>query len=228
MTELSHDFIRKLRFNEKGLIPAIAQDWIDGAILMLAWANKASLEETLKTGEVHYWSRSRDELWHKGATSGHKQLLKGIRFDCDSDALVLLIDQVGSISCHKGARSCFFKDTAQEEYAINNKSGFLEPFSNSSSELYKVIKDRSLNPQAGSYTNSLLDGGDNKILKKIGEEAAEFVMACKDNEHIQIANEAADLIFHLQAALKFHEVEWRDVLEVLAQRRSSSQSENRN
>ncbi len=214
MTKLNQDFIEKLRFNEKGLIPVIAQDWLDGAILMMAWANKLSLEETLKTGEVHYWSRSREKLWHKGETSGHTQILKEVRFDCDSDAMVFLIEQVGSISCHKGARSCFFKDSKNQ-----NSESFLLPFTDACSELFETIKNRSLNPRSGSYTNSLLEEGDNKILKKIGEEGAEFVMACKDKEVEAISNEAADLIFHLQVALKYHNVEWRDVLEVLANRR---------
>ncbi len=222
MTHLSQEFIDQLRFNEKGLIPAIAQDWLDGAILMLAWVNKTSLKETLRTGEVHYWSRSREELWRKGSTSGHIQILKGIRFDCDSDSIILSIDQVGSISCHEGARSCFFKDDKNKRSPFEKNSKFLQPLSNSCSELYEIIKDRFLNPIQGSYTNSLLDGGDNKILKKIGEESAEFVMACKDNEHNSIANEAADLIFHLQVALKHHKVEWRDVLEVLANRRTKN------
>ena len=218
MTPLNQEFIEKLRFNEKGLIPAIAQDWLDGAILMMAWANKDSLKKTLQTGEVHYWSRSREQLWHKGETSGHTQRLKDIRFDCDSDAIILSIEQIGSIACHKGSRSCFFNDIT--ENPPETRSTFLPPIADSCSELFETIKDRSINPKTKSYTNSLLKGGDNKILKKIGEESAEFVMACKDNEPESISNEAADLIFHLQVALKYHNVDWRDVLEVLKKRRS--------
>ncbi len=219
MKQLSHKFIEKIRFNEKGLIPAIAQDWLDGAILMMAWMNKTSIEETLRTGQVHYWSRSRKELWHKGKTSGHIQMLKNIRFDCDSDTILLSIEQIGSISCHKGFRSCFFKSD-QFDDQTNYESEALPPITDACSELFETIKDRDINPQNGSYTNSLLEGGDNKILKKIGEEAAEVVMACKDKDKESIANEAADLIFHLQVALRFHSVEWRDVLEVLHSRRS--------
>ncbi len=103
-------FIDELRFNDKGLIPAIAQDWLDGAILMQAWMNRAALELTLSTGEVHYWSRSRQEMWHKGATSGHIQHLKGFRYDCDADVLLLTIEQAGDVACHTGARSCFYDD----------------------------------------------------------------------------------------------------------------------
>ena len=98
----------RLRFNSEGLIPAIAQDWLDGAVLMLAWMNLEALELTLSSAEVHYWSRSRKQLWHKGATSGHYQQLKGIRYDCDADVLLISINQVGDVACHTGARSCFY------------------------------------------------------------------------------------------------------------------------
>ncbi|WP_269622595.1 bifunctional phosphoribosyl-AMP cyclohydrolase/phosphoribosyl-ATP diphosphatase HisIE [Prochlorococcus marinus] len=220
MTQFRQDFIKQLRFNEKGLIPVIAQDWLDGAILMMAWMNETSLKETLKTGEVHYWSRSRNKLWRKGETSGNTQTLKGIRFDCDSDAIVISIKQIGSKACHTGARSCFYNDP--EQNSINeNKLDFLLPPADACSELFNIIQDRSINPKKQSYTNSLLNGGDNKILKKIGEEGSEFVMACKDKDKLSIANEAADLIFHIQVALSYNQVNWRDVLEVLAQRRKN-------
>ncbi|MCP9882074.1 phosphoribosyl-AMP cyclohydrolase [Cyanobium sp. Alchichica 3B3-8F6] len=104
--------IHHLRFNSDGLIPAIAQDWLDGAVLMLAWMNRASLLATFETGQVHYWSRSRQELWHKGATSGHLQLLRGFRYDCDADALLLSVEQVGDVACHTGARGCFYETGA--------------------------------------------------------------------------------------------------------------------
>jgi phosphoribosyl-AMP cyclohydrolase / phosphoribosyl-ATP pyrophosphohydrolase len=102
--------ITGLRFNEAGLIPAVAQDWLDGAVLMVAWMNREAIERTLATGEVHYWSRSRAELWHKGATSGHTQALRGLRYDCDADVLLLTIEQRGDVACHTGARSCFYDD----------------------------------------------------------------------------------------------------------------------
>ena len=163
----------------------------------------------------------RDRLWHKGETSGHIQLLKEIRLDCDSDAIIFSIQQVGDIACHTGERSCFFKGIQETSNFSNSVSSeCLRPLSDSCSELFKIIQSRSSNPKSGSYTNSLLNEGDNRILKKIGEESVEFVMACKDNDSKDIANEAADLIFHLQVALKFHNVEWKDVLEVLANRRN--------
>ena len=203
-----------LRFDQNGLIPAIAQDWLDGSILMMAWMNKESITKTLESGEVHYWSRSRKEIWHKGETSGHFQKLKGIRTDCDSDTILLSIEQIGSIACHTGQRSCFFKDLEKNEDVPS-------PPSDACSELFNVIHRRKNNPEEGSYTNSLLREGENKILKKIGEETAEFIMACKDKNPISVANEAADLLFHIQVSLAHQNVSWQDVLEVLVKRRDA-------
>lgn len=211
-------WLDQLRFDAAGLIPAIAQDWLDGAVLMLAWMNRESIARTLATGEVHYWSRSRAELWHKGATSGHLQRLRGLRYDCDSDVLLLTVEQVGDVACHTGSRSCFFTAGASLESRNPEPA---DPPADACSELARQIQDRHDHPVEGSYTNRLLAGGDNRILKKIGEESAEFVMACKDDEADGIAGEAADLIFHLQVALAHHGVEWRRVLEVLAARRGA-------
>ncbi len=208
-------FVDNLNFDQSGLIPAIAQDWIDGSILMMAWMNKESIMKTLESGEVHYWSRSRKELWHKGKTSGHFQKLKGIRTDCDSDTILLSIEQIGSIACHTGKRSCFFKD-------LETNQDVLYPPSDACSELFKVIESRKSHPQEGSYTNSLLKNGDNKILKKIGEESAEFIMACKDKNPISVADEAADLLFHMQVALAHQNVSWTDVLKILVKRRDGT------
>tara|TARA_Y100001968_G_scaffold3728_1_gene3254 strand:- start:3298 stop:3966 length:669 start_codon:yes stop_codon:yes gene_type:complete len=221
MTPMRRPFINELCFNENGLIPAIAQDWLDGAVLMMAWMNENSLEATLNTGEVHYWSRSRKELWRKGATSGHTQILKDIRYDCDADVLLLIIEQIGTSACHMGSRSCFFNQIIKETKTKN-----LIPPSDVCSELFKVIEERELNPQDESYTNSLLKEGENKILKKLGEEHAEFIMACKDNDPYAISNEAADLIFHLQVALKTYNVQWKDVLEVLVKRKGKRRKIN--
>ena len=200
--------LASLQFNEADLIPAVAQDWLDGAVLMVAWMNREAIERTLASGEVHYWSRSRQELWHKGATSGHFQSLKGLRYDCDADVLLLTIEQRGDVACHTGARSCFY----------NNGP---EPPADVCTELMRVIEGRRDVPEPGSYTNKLLEGGDNRILKKIGEESAEFVMACKDDNAAEIAGEAADIVFHLQVALAHHGVSWRQVQQVLAQRRGA-------
>ena len=210
--------IGSLRFNEAGLIPAVAQDWLDGAVLMLAWMNREAIAHTLASGEVHYWSRSRGELWHKGASSGHIQKLRGLRYDCDADVLLLTIEQSGEVACHTGARSCFYEDQATPSAG---GPAALPPPVDVCTELMRVIEGRRDHPEPGSYTNRLLEGGDNRILKKIGEESAEFVMACKDGQAEAIAGEAADILFHLQVALAHHGVSWREVQRVLAQRRGA-------
>jgi len=207
-----------LLFNEVGLIPAVAQDWLDGAVLMVAWMNLEAIERTLATGEVHYWSRSRQELWHKGATSGQLQKLRGLRYDCDADVLLLTIEQAGAGACHTGARSCFYEEGPQPSAG---GPAALPPPADVCTELARVIEGRRDAPEPGSYTNKLLAGGDNAILKKIGEESAEFVMACKDDNAAEIAGEAADIVFHIQVALAHHGVSWRQVQEVLAQRRGA-------
>ncbi len=214
----SKDFsLNDLCYNNDGLIPAIAQDWLDGSILMFAWMNMDSLKKTLKTKEVHYWSRSRSEIWRKGATSGNIQILKEIRFDCDNDALLLFIEQKGSGACHTGKRSCFFNKIS--DFSINEVEKKENPLSNECSELFNRLNDRVISPKKESYTNYLLTKGSNTILKKIGEESAEFIMACMKNDNSEIANEAADIIYHLQVALLHKDVTWREVLEVLANRR---------
>ena len=168
MTYSTNFSIEDLRFDNYGLIPAIAQDWLDGSILMLAWMNKESLTMTLETKNVHYWSRSRSEIWRKGATSGSTQILKEIRFDCDNDALILLIEQNGSGACHTGEKSCFFNEIKINQ--SDKKEKKTTPFSNICSELFNTINERSINPSEKSYTNHLLTKGSNTILKKIGEE----------------------------------------------------------
>jgi phosphoribosyl-ATP pyrophosphohydrolase/phosphoribosyl-AMP cyclohydrolase len=201
--------IEEIRFNEQGLVPAIAQDYLDGTVLMMAWMNRESLQKTLATGETWYWSRSRQELWHKGATSGHIQQVKSVRYDCDSDALLISIEQVGDIACHTGERSCFHQIEGTK----------IPPPADTLSEVFQIICDRREHPVEDSYTCKLLAGGDNKILKKIGEEAAEVVMACKDKDRDAIASEVADLFYHTLVALAAHQVDIRDVYRKLQQRR---------
>jgi len=217
MTNSKKFSLTDLSYNNDGLIPAIAQDWLDGSILMFAWMNIESLKKTLKTKEVHYWSRSRAEIWRKGATSGNIQILKEIRFDCDNDALLLFIDQKGSGACHTGERSCFFNKIS--DFSSNEVEKKIFPLSNECSELFNKLNDRVISPKEESYTNYLLTKGSNTIFKKIGEEAAEFIMACMKNDNSEIKNEAADIIYHLQVALLHKDVSWREVLEVLANRR---------
>ncbi|MGK7873411.1 MAG: bifunctional phosphoribosyl-AMP cyclohydrolase/phosphoribosyl-ATP diphosphatase HisIE [Xenococcaceae cyanobacterium] len=201
--------IDEIRYNDRGLVPAIAQDYLDGTVLMMAWMNRESLQKTLETGETWYWSRSRQELWHKGATSGHIQKVRSLRYDCDSDALLITVEQVGDIACHTGERSCFHQVDGTKA----------APPADTLSNLFGVICDRARNPVEGSYTCKLIEGGDNRILKKIGEEAAEVVMACKDDDPEAIASEVADLLYHTLVALVHHNVDVRDVYRKLQERR---------
>ena len=221
--EFSPHFMDKLSFDNNGLIPAISQDWLDGAVLMMAWMNSEAIEKTINTGQVHYWSRSRQKIWRKGESSGHTQTLKSFRYDCDADVLLLSIEQIGNISCHTGSRSCFFREVDSYKSEINK----VEPIVDACSNLYRTILDRKIKPTSGSYTNKLIEGGENEILKKIGEENSEFIMSCLNNDKNNMAEEAADMIYHIQVALAFKNVDWRQVLEVLdsrkgAQRRSTS------
>ncbi len=206
----SQTILSQLRYDDRGLIPAIVQDYLDGTVLMLAWMNQNSVQKTLDTGETWFWSRSREELWHKGATSGHIQKVKSFRYDCDRDALLVGVEQVGNIACHTGERSCFFQDADGEVTA---------PPGDTLSELFKVICDRQNSPTDNSYTCQLFAAGDNKILKKLGEETVELVMACKDDDVEAIASEAADLLYHTLVALAHHKVDIKDVYRKLQARR---------
>lgn len=201
--------VEQIRYDAQGLVPAIVQDYLDGTVLMMAWMNQESLTKTLETGETWFWSRSRQELWHKGATSGHLQRVRSVRYDCDSDALLVGVEQVGDIACHTGERSCFHQVAGS----------ITAPPADTLSQVFAVIRDRQAHPNPDSYTCKLLAGGDNKILKKIGEEAAEVVMACKDDDAEAIASEAADLLYHTLVALAHHNVDLRAVYQKLQERR---------
>ena len=201
--------VEKIRYDERGLVPTIVQDYLDGTVLMMAWMNRESLQKTLETGETWFWSRSRKELWHKGATSGHIQKVQSLRYDCDNDSLLIGVEQVGNIACHTGERSCFH----QVEGKIDSPPG------DTLSQLFAVICDRRDNPNESSYTSGLFAAGDNKILKKLGEETAEVVMACKDDEPDAIASEVADLFYHTLVALAHHNVDIKAVYRKLQQRR---------
>ncbi|MER3435730.1 MAG: bifunctional phosphoribosyl-AMP cyclohydrolase/phosphoribosyl-ATP diphosphatase [Leptolyngbya sp. ERB_1_1] len=198
-----------IQYDDRGLVPAIVQDYLDGTVLMMAWMNQESLQKTLATRETWFWSRSRQAFWHKGATSGHTQKVKAIRYDCDSDALLVTVEQIGDIACHTGERSCF--------HQVNGS--VTPPPADTLSQVFAVVCDRRDHPIESSYTRTLFEGGDNKILKKIGEEAAEVVMACKDDDKDAIAGEAADLLFHTLVAIAHHQVDLKAVYRKLQDRR---------
>lgn len=201
--------VDQIAYNKQGLVPAIVQDYLDGTVLMMAWMNRESLQKTMETGQTWFWSRSRSSLWNKGATSGHLQYVKSLRYDCDSDALLISVEQQGDIACHTGERSCFH----QVEGTIQ------APPADTLSQVFEVICDRRDHPNPESYTCKLFAGGDNKILKKIGEESAEVVMACKDDDREAIAGEVADLLYHTLVAMAHHKVDIRDVYRKLQERR---------
>jgi len=201
--------VERIQYNEQGLVPAIIQDYLDGTVLMMAWMNQESLQKTLETGQTWFWSRSRAALWHKGATSGHVQKVRSLRYDCDSDALLIGVEQEGKTACHTGERSCFHR--------VNGTIAL--PPADTLSQVFTVICDRRDHPAPESYTRKLLDAGDNQILKKLGEEAAEVVMACKDDAPEAIANEVADLFYHSLVALAHHRVDLQAVYRKLQERR---------
>ena len=195
-----------VRFDEYGLVPAIVQDARTREVLMLAYMNRESLERTLETGNTWFWSRSRNELWHKGETSGNTQQVVNISSDCDSDAIVVLVNPAGP-ACHTGARSCFAIEHDEEQ-----SGGLLH-------ELYALIQCRQEERPEGSYTTYLLDKGLDKILKKVGEESAETIIAAKNDDPKQLVAEVADLLYHLLVMLVACDVSLDDVRDELAQRR---------
>lgn len=214
--------IEGLKFDEKGLIPAIIQDGKSGQVLMMAYMNRESLRKTMETGRTWFYSRSRQELWMKGESSGHIQQVREIRYDCDHDTLLLLVEQTGA-ACHTGHYSCFYRNERGEEveapmlqlqqvYAAKEGPGILF-------ELYDVIKDRQVKRPDGSYTTYLFDKGLDKILKKVGEETAEVIIAAKNREKSEVVYEASDLIYHLLVLLVEQGVELPDIFSELKSRR---------
>jgi phosphoribosyl-ATP pyrophosphohydrolase/phosphoribosyl-AMP cyclohydrolase len=218
----------ELKYDDQGLIPTIVQDAGTGQVLMLAYMNAEALAKTLESGETWFWSRSRQTLWHKGATSGNVQPVAEMRYDCDADALLVRVYPAGP-ACHTGEQSCFFRrlpgDIPQSpdnaEKPLSPESSFARsPLSlagdkeyNQSSkrqasedhfslqQLYQVIQDRRQNPVPGSYTASLLDAGLPKIAQKVGEEAAEVLVAALAQEDQRLVEEVADLAYHLLVML---------------------------
>ena len=209
-TELDPRIAARLKRDAKGLVAAVIQQYDTREVLMVGYMNDEALRRTLTTGRVTFWSRSRQEYWRKGDTSGHVQYVKGVSLDCDGDALLVEVDQVGA-ACHTGKRSCFYTDLVKEEYKEKNP---LEVFENE----YNIILDRKLHPKEGSYTNYLFDKGIDKILKKVGEEATEIVIAAKNPDPEEIKYEIADFLYHMMVMMVDKGITWDEVLEELSQR----------
>jgi len=199
-----------LKPNSDGLVPVVVQDFQTGEVLMLAYMNEESLNSTIRTGKMTYYSRSRKALWVKGETSGHTQYVKSLTADCDFDTILAKVSQVG-VACHTGAPSCFFNEIVKKEYVERNPLKVFE-------DVYAVIMDRKKNPKEGSYTNYLFDKGLDKILKKVGEEATEIVIAAKNPDPEETKYEISDFLYHMMVLMAEKGVTWEDITSELAQR----------
>ena len=200
----------EFKLNSDGMVPVIVQDYKTDQVLMLAYMNEEAFNMTVKTGKMTYWSRSRQELWIKGLTSGHFQYVKSLHLDCDNDTILAKVDQIGA-ACHTGSRSCFFKELMKKEYDDTNP---LKVFQ----EVYDVIADRKVHPKEGSYTNYLFDKGIDKILKKVGEECTEIVIAAKNPDKEEIKYEISDFLYHAMVLMVEKGVTWEEITRELARR----------
>jgi phosphoribosyl-ATP pyrophosphohydrolase/phosphoribosyl-AMP cyclohydrolase len=195
-----------------GLVPAVSQDAHTGQVLMLAWMNAEALRRTLKRGEAWFWSRSRRELWHKGATSGNRQRVVEVRYDCDGDALLLRVEPAGP-ACHTGQQSCFYRRLPE-----GDKVGAPPPAGGVLAHLEALVQDRKAHPQPGSYTCHLFEGGLPLMAKKVGEEAVEVVVAAQGEGDERLTAEAADLVYHLLVLLAARNLSWADLEAELGRR----------
>lgn len=198
-----------IRWNQDGLVVAVVQDEATGEVLMVAWMNEEALRRTLETGEAHFWSRSRRELWHKGATSGNYLYVREIRADCDGDALLLRVAPQGP-ACHTGHRSCFFRGTADIPSGRHPADVL--------NELFAVILSRKEQAPPDSYTAHLFQEGEDAILQKLGEEAVEVILAAKGQGNERVVAEVADLLYHLLVLLAARGLTLTDVEKELARR----------
>jgi len=203
--------IDELNFDERGLIPAIVQDARTREVLTLAYMNEESLARTIETGETWFWSRSRNELWHKGETSGNTQSVVALHSDCDNDAIVVLVNPAGP-ACHTGARSCFDSTAADEDLGLLLNT------------LYELIESREHERPEGSYTTYLFNSGLDKILKKVGEETAETIIAAKNEDPTRLTAEVADLVYHLLVLLVARGITLDEIRTELAGRRGASEA----
>ncbi len=199
------------KLNSDGMLPVVVQDCVTSEVLMVAYMNEEAYRNTLRTGKMTYFSRSRKELWLKGATSGHFQYVKSLTADCDMDTLLAKVSQVGA-ACHTGAKSCFFNEVVKKDYEESENP--LKVFE----DVFHVILDRKEHPKEGSYTNYLFDKGIDKILKKIGEEATEIVIAAKNPNANEVKYEIADFLYHMMVLMAEKGVTWEEITEELAKR----------
>lgn len=197
--------------NSDGMVPVIVQDYKSSEVLMMAYMNEESYNKTIECGKMTYYSRSRQELWLKGATSGHYQYVKSLSADCDMDTILAKVSQVGA-ACHTGSRSCFFNEITKKDYVESENP--LQVFE----DVFAVIKDRKVHPKEGSYTNYLFDKGIDKILKKLGEEATEIVIAAKNPNANEVKYEISDFLYHMMVLMVEKDVSWEEITTELANR----------
>src|SRR5262245_44734180 len=210
---------RELKFNEQGLLPAVIQDWLDGTVLMLGYMNQEALNRTLATKSVHFWSRSRQKLWEKGETSGHKLLVKELFVDCDRDTILVKAQPTGP-TCHTGERACFFSTFNADDRDSTEKTS--EAHGGILDSVLRVIAARKTSPQPGSYTTKLFEAGEDKILKKVAEEAGEVLIAAKGGKKEEIVYEVADLLFHTLMVLGYHGLSLHEIYQELGARYGKS------
>ncbi|MCM3631402.1 bifunctional phosphoribosyl-AMP cyclohydrolase/phosphoribosyl-ATP diphosphatase HisIE [Paenibacillus glycanilyticus] len=220
MTELAE----RIKWSEDGLVPAIVQDAQSKEVLMLAYMNKESLQLSVESGVTWFWSRSRNELWNKGATSGHTQQIRSLSYDCDADTLLVRVDQKGP-ACHTGSYSCFFNEIEVAGAEAGNTPTSDDRFA-ILGELESVIAKRYAERPEGAYTTYLFEKGLDKILKKVGEEATEAIIAAKNNDNDELRSEASDLLFHLLVLLRERGLPLDDVMAELQGRHGKPATNN--
>ncbi|UHA75965.1 bifunctional phosphoribosyl-AMP cyclohydrolase/phosphoribosyl-ATP diphosphatase HisIE [Paenibacillus sp. 481] len=212
--------IERITWNEQGLVPAVVQDAVTKQVLMVAYMNRQSLKLTGRTGETVFWSRSRQSLWHKGATSGHTQRIISITLDCDADTLLIQVVPNGP-ACHTGQYTCFYETSTENTVSDPETTSVLF-------QLEQVIADREAERPEGSYTSYLFNQGVDKILKKLGEECSEVIIAAKNNDNNELCSEAGDLLFHLMVLLRERKLPLNEVLAQLKQRHQAVRAEHYN
>ena len=200
----------EFKLNNDGMVPVIVQDYKTNDVLMLAYMNEEAFNKTIETGMMTYWSRSRNELWLKGETSGNYQYVKSLTADCDKDTILAKVLQIGA-ACHTGERSCFFNEMMRKEYVQTNPLKVFE-------DEYNVILDRKEHPKEGSYTNYLLDKGIDKILKKVGEECTEVIIAAKNPNPEELKYEIADWLYHAMVLMVERGVTWEEITKEISRR----------
>lgn len=201
----------EFKLNSDGMLTVVTQDYKTNEVLMVAYMTKEAFEQTVETGVMTYYSRSRDELWVKGDTSGHFQYVKSLTIDCDKDTLLAKVRQVGN-ACHTGNYSCFFTDLVKKDYKDDNPMNVFQ-------DVYDVIMDRKMHPKEGSYTNYLFDKGIDKILKKVGEECTEIVIAAKNPDPEEMKYEISDFLYHLMVLMAERGMNWEQVTNELMERK---------